>query len=530
MSAGYAFAAVVARAFMQPLRWPADVRGAETDYIGGGLVTDLPIEPFRTDSGHAWVRPPLDIVLSDRVEAAAGRSRADAAFGAALRRGGGILGGAQPAGAGDLYRRDGGRGRCQCAAFGADQLDAVRLALRPLHQDHRPRHGRIVQDGRGSRAQLQAWLVSYVNTNLSAGRRCGRAIRWSRPRHGSRTPRATGGVSAASSSCSRTFSLTTCRPRSGSSPISPHREPVPEGNARQCRRRSRRPAELFRAGNLDDAIAAANAEVRRKARRSRRPRPAWRAAGFRRQPRTRRHDPRCRRGKPIRARRLSSPNSASCSAPTWRGGNCPRWARARVPRRADRAVARRLGAQVALRGGDAGEAARQRRGGRGAPAARTGQPEAGGGEVAFDDFRDADDLCAGFFEVLTTNGKVFLDADRAGRGDRVPPAHAAARSALAARDDLGQSGTGRRGVYPGDLRFRRTPICRTSSGSAARPTGPTIRPVPCAASASAFLAGDDAVSDHGPRRIPVRVAHERSRLVGTAPRHGAASSCPCSIG
>jgi type VI secretion system protein ImpD/type VI secretion system protein ImpC len=69
MSAGFAFAAVVARAFTNH-SWPADVRGAATDYIGGGLVTDLPIEPFRTDSGHAWVRPPLDIIFSDRVEAA----------------------------------------------------------------------------------------------------------------------------------------------------------------------------------------------------------------------------------------------------------------------------------------------------------------------------------------------------------------------------------------------------------------------------------------------------------------------------
>ena len=68
MSAGYAFAAVVARAFVNH-SWPADVRGAGTDYVGGGLVTDLPIEPFRTDTDHTWVRPPLDIVFSDRIEA-----------------------------------------------------------------------------------------------------------------------------------------------------------------------------------------------------------------------------------------------------------------------------------------------------------------------------------------------------------------------------------------------------------------------------------------------------------------------------
>ncbi len=68
MTAGYAFAAVVARAFAGH-GWPADVRGSETDYVGGGLVTELPIEPFRTDPDHVWVRPPLDIVFSDRLEA-----------------------------------------------------------------------------------------------------------------------------------------------------------------------------------------------------------------------------------------------------------------------------------------------------------------------------------------------------------------------------------------------------------------------------------------------------------------------------
>jgi type VI secretion system ImpC/EvpB family protein len=68
MSGGYAFATVVARAFVNHA-WPADVRGSETDFVGAGLVTDLPIEPFRTDPDQVWVRPPLDLVLSDRLEA-----------------------------------------------------------------------------------------------------------------------------------------------------------------------------------------------------------------------------------------------------------------------------------------------------------------------------------------------------------------------------------------------------------------------------------------------------------------------------
>jgi type VI secretion system ImpC/EvpB family protein len=69
MNAGYAFASVVARAFTD-FAWPASVRGSETDFVGAGLVTDLIVEPFRTDPGHVWVRPPLDLVLTDRMEGA----------------------------------------------------------------------------------------------------------------------------------------------------------------------------------------------------------------------------------------------------------------------------------------------------------------------------------------------------------------------------------------------------------------------------------------------------------------------------
>jgi len=69
MSAGYAFAAVVARAF-DNFAWPADVRGFETDYVGAGLVTDLAIESFHTDPDHVWVRPPIELVLSHHIEMA----------------------------------------------------------------------------------------------------------------------------------------------------------------------------------------------------------------------------------------------------------------------------------------------------------------------------------------------------------------------------------------------------------------------------------------------------------------------------
>jgi type VI secretion system protein ImpE len=62
-----------------------------------------------------------------------------------------------------------------------------------------------------------------------------------------------------------------------------------------------------------------------------------------------------------------------------------------------------LAALVALRAGDLAEAKRQ------TEAAEAARPLAPGkhGDTAFDDMRDADDLLAGSFEVLTTTGKYF---------------------------------------------------------------------------------------------------------------------------
>ncbi len=73
MSAGFGFAAAAARAFANHA-WPADVRGSETDRLGGGLVADAPAEPFASDP--AWFRPTLEIALTDRQE----RSLSDAAL------------------------------------------------------------------------------------------------------------------------------------------------------------------------------------------------------------------------------------------------------------------------------------------------------------------------------------------------------------------------------------------------------------------------------------------------------------------
>ena len=77
-----------------------------------------------------------------------------------------------------------------------------------------------------------------------------------------------------------------------------------------------------------------------------------------------------------------------------------------------------LAALVALRAGDAGEAARQ------SAEAEALRPHVAGknGAVGFDDFRDADDLCAGFFEVLTTTGKYFwIPTERVAQVEFHPP-------------------------------------------------------------------------------------------------------------
>jgi type VI secretion system ImpC/EvpB family protein len=69
MSAGYAFAACAVRAFAEH-NWPADVRGVEIDRVGGGLVIDLPAEPFASGPPFAWPRRAVEYQLSSRQEQA----------------------------------------------------------------------------------------------------------------------------------------------------------------------------------------------------------------------------------------------------------------------------------------------------------------------------------------------------------------------------------------------------------------------------------------------------------------------------
>ncbi|MBV8614450.1 MAG: type VI secretion system contractile sheath large subunit [Acetobacteraceae bacterium] len=169
MGAGYAFAAVAARAFAQSA-WPADVRGTDLDRVGGGLVTDLPLEPFRTDPDQVCVRPSLEIALTDRQERALVEAGLmplgalpfgeEAAFGAvrsvqALPR---LAGPAAD-------------GPAQANARLSAQLNAILCASRFAHYVKvmgRDMVGKFRTADEIER-QLQAWLSSYVNASLTAG-------------------------------------------------------------------------------------------------------------------------------------------------------------------------------------------------------------------------------------------------------------------------------------------------------------------------------------------------------------------------
>ena len=253
--------------------------------------------------------------------------------------------------------------------------------------------------------------------------------------------------------------------------------------------------QLFRAGKLDDAVAAAQGRVRAKRRPISAPASCW--ASCWPSPATSNAPTWCsmRPRRSIRRRRSWWRNSASSSAPTWRGGSCSAMAGcpSSSPIRPRRS---------ALQLGGAGGAARRRyrrgrapaRRGRGAPAARAGQPEAEGGEVAFDDLRDADDLLAGSFEVLTTTGKYFwIPTERVAALEFHPPKRP--RDLLWRRASMSvDRRSGRRGLYPGDLRFGRPRSAGCVTGSAARPTGPTIEGGPVrGVGQRLFIVGEDAV-------------------------------------
>ncbi|MEA2789373.1 MAG: type secretion system protein ImpD [Acetobacteraceae bacterium] len=167
-NAGYAFGAVVARAFAN-FAWPADVRGVETDRVGGGLVQDVATDPFKTDTVQVWTRVPLEIVWNDRQERellgagliplAAVPNSEELVFGAVRS----LL---------TPLRHTGPTATAANAnARISSQINSILCASRFAH--HLKMMGRhMVGSFRTAdeiERQLQTWLTRYVNGNLSAG-------------------------------------------------------------------------------------------------------------------------------------------------------------------------------------------------------------------------------------------------------------------------------------------------------------------------------------------------------------------------
>ena len=168
MNAGYAFASVVVRAFAQ-FGWPADVRGVETDRIGGGLVTGLPLEPFRTDPDQLWVRCPMEIVLTDRQE----RSLLEAGLMplSAVPYSNDLVFGAVRSLLSPQRHQGPTANAADANARLSTQVNSILCASRFAH--HLKMKGRHMIGSFKTASEiehfLQDWLTQYVNGNLSAG-------------------------------------------------------------------------------------------------------------------------------------------------------------------------------------------------------------------------------------------------------------------------------------------------------------------------------------------------------------------------
>lgn len=167
MTAGFAFAACVARAFVNH-GWPADVRGAETDRVGGGLVTGLAPEPFASGPPEAWGRPAVEIQLTERQERALVEARLMPI--SALPYGSELVFGSVCS----LHKPLAYTGLTATAA-GANarlsaQINSILCASRFAH--HLKVMGRAmvgsVETADAIERRLQAWLQGYVNTNTTS--------------------------------------------------------------------------------------------------------------------------------------------------------------------------------------------------------------------------------------------------------------------------------------------------------------------------------------------------------------------------
>jgi len=166
-SAGYAFASVVARSFIN-YAWPADVRGVETDRPGGGLVEAVPLEPFRTDPGYVWTRSAVEIVWNDRQE----RELLDAGLMplSAIPYSEELMFGAVRSLMVPQRHQGTNAAAADANARLSSQINSILCASRFAH--YLKMQGRqMVGSFRTAdeiQRQLQSWLTQYVNSNTSS--------------------------------------------------------------------------------------------------------------------------------------------------------------------------------------------------------------------------------------------------------------------------------------------------------------------------------------------------------------------------
>ena len=167
MNAGYAFAACVVRAYANH-GWPADVRGAETNRAGGGLVTGLAPEPFASGPPEAWGRLAIEVQLTDRQERALVDFRLMPV--SALPYGSEMVFGSVRS----LHQPTRYAGQTAAAADAnarlSAQVNSILCASRFAH--HLKVMGRDMVGAFGTadaiERRLQAWLQGYVNTNTTS--------------------------------------------------------------------------------------------------------------------------------------------------------------------------------------------------------------------------------------------------------------------------------------------------------------------------------------------------------------------------
>jgi len=67
MNSCYGFASILIREFIN-VGWFGHIRGVVRNHIGGGLLSNTPVEYFKSDKGNIWNKPITDTVITDTLE------------------------------------------------------------------------------------------------------------------------------------------------------------------------------------------------------------------------------------------------------------------------------------------------------------------------------------------------------------------------------------------------------------------------------------------------------------------------------